>query len=50
MATWFAGLRGRGLRTGILSNSGPGAREAEHHRECEQSIRDIESLLTGGAR
>jgi HAD superfamily hydrolase (TIGR01509 family) len=26
---WFAGLRGRGLRAGILSNSGPGAREAE---------------------
>lgn len=26
---WFAGLRARGLRAGILSNSGPGAREAE---------------------
>jgi putative hydrolase of the HAD superfamily len=113
MAQWFAGLRDRGLRTGILSNSGPGAREAErhhgfdemcdvlvyshevgrckpdpevyalmaeqlgvepqriaflddwedavegaraagwqaiHHRDREQSIRDIESLLTGGAR
>ncbi|MCM0621085.1 HAD-IA family hydrolase [Nocardioides bruguierae] len=26
---WFAGLRGRGLKVGILSNSGPGAREQE---------------------
>lgn len=26
---WFAGVRGRGLAAGILSNSGPGAREAE---------------------
>ena len=26
---WFARLRGRGLRTGIVSNSGPGAREHE---------------------
>jgi HAD superfamily hydrolase (TIGR01549 family) len=26
---WFAGVRGRGLKAGILSNSGPGAREAE---------------------
>jgi putative hydrolase of the HAD superfamily len=26
---WFAGVRGRGLIAGILSNSGPGAREAE---------------------
>lgn len=26
---WFAGVQGRGLRTGILSNSGPGARERE---------------------
>jgi HAD superfamily hydrolase (TIGR01509 family) len=26
---WFGAVRGRGLRAGILSNSGPGAREAE---------------------
>jgi putative hydrolase of the HAD superfamily len=26
---WFSTLRGRGLKTGILSNSGPGARERE---------------------
>ncbi|MEO5853782.1 MAG: HAD-IA family hydrolase [Nocardioides sp.] len=26
---WFSGLRARGLRVGILSNSAPGAREAE---------------------
>lgn len=26
---WFAGVRGRGLKAGILSNSGPGAREHE---------------------
>ncbi|MGH3362353.1 MAG: HAD family hydrolase [Nocardioides sp.] len=32
---WFAGLRRRGLRTGILSNSGPGAREAERHHGFE---------------
>lgn len=29
MVDWFAGLRGRGLRTGIVSNSVPGAREHE---------------------
>lgn len=29
MVDWFAGLRERGLRTGILSNSSPGAREHE---------------------
>ena len=28
---WFAGIRGRGLKAGILSNSGAGAREAERH-------------------
>ena len=32
---WYAGLRDRGLRTGILSNSGPGAREAERHHGFE---------------
>lgn len=26
---WFAGVQGRGLKAGILSNSGPGARERE---------------------
>jgi FMN phosphatase YigB (HAD superfamily) len=26
---WFAGVRARRLKAGILSNSGPGAREAE---------------------
>lgn len=29
LLNWYAGLRERGYRTGILSNSGPGAREAE---------------------
>jgi epoxide hydrolase-like predicted phosphatase len=32
---WYAGLRDRGFRTGILSNSGPGAREAERHHGFE---------------
>lgn len=36
MAQWFAGLRDRGLRTGILSNSGPGAREAERTHGFEE--------------
>jgi putative hydrolase of the HAD superfamily len=38
---WFAGLRSRGLRTGILSNSGPGAREAERHYGFEAVTDDI---------
>jgi putative hydrolase of the HAD superfamily len=38
---WFAGLRDRGLRTGILSNSGPGAREAEQHYGFEEVADDI---------
>jgi putative hydrolase of the HAD superfamily len=38
---WFAGLRGRGLKTGILSNSGPGAREAERHHGFEAITDDI---------
>jgi epoxide hydrolase-like predicted phosphatase len=38
---WFAGLRDRGLRTGILSNSGPGAREAERHYGFEGITDDI---------
>jgi putative hydrolase of the HAD superfamily len=37
---WFAGLRDRGLRTGILSNSGPGAREAERHHGFE-AVTDV---------
>jgi FMN phosphatase YigB (HAD superfamily) len=28
---WFAAIRGRGLKAGILSNSAAGAREAERH-------------------
>jgi len=38
---WFAGLRDRGLRTAILSNSGPGAREAERHYGFEAITDDI---------
>ena len=38
---WFAGLRDRGLRTGILSNSGPGAREAERMWGFEDVTDDI---------
>lgn len=38
---WFAGLRTRGLRAGILSNSGPGAREAEACWGFEQVADDI---------
>ena len=38
---WFAGLRDRGLRTAILSNSGPGAREAERHYGFESITDDI---------
>jgi putative hydrolase of the HAD superfamily len=38
---WFAGLRGRGLKAGILSNSGPGAREAERHWGFEEITDDI---------
>jgi putative hydrolase of the HAD superfamily len=37
---WFAGLRPRGVATGILSNSGPGAREAEGHYGFE-NITDV---------
>ena len=39
---WFAGLRTRGLRTGILSNSGPGAREAERHYGFETVTDDLD--------
>jgi FMN phosphatase YigB (HAD superfamily) len=38
---WFAGLPQRGLKTGILSNSGPGAREAERHYRFEAITDDI---------
>jgi putative hydrolase of the HAD superfamily len=38
---WFAGLQDRGLKTGILSNSGPGAREAERHYGFEKITDDI---------
>jgi FMN phosphatase YigB (HAD superfamily) len=38
---WFAGLRPRGLKTGILSNSGPGARRAERHYGFETVTDDI---------
>jgi FMN phosphatase YigB (HAD superfamily) len=37
---WFADLRPRGLKAGILSNSGPGAREAERHYGFE-AITDV---------
>lgn len=38
---WFAAVRGRGLRAGILSNSGPGAREAERVWGFEEITDDI---------
>ncbi len=38
---WFAGLRDRGLTVGILSNSAPGAREAERHHGFEAVTDDI---------
>ena len=38
---WFAGLRDRGLVVGILSNSAPGAREAERHHGFEDITDDI---------
>ncbi len=34
-------MRGRGLKAGILSNSGPGAREAERHWGFEEITDDI---------
>jgi HAD superfamily hydrolase (TIGR01549 family) len=37
---WFAARRGR-FRTGIVSNSGPGAREAERHHGFEAITDDI---------
>ena len=41
LVDWFAGVRGRGLKAGILSNSGPGAREAERHWGFEGMTDDI---------
>jgi HAD superfamily hydrolase (TIGR01509 family) len=38
---WFAGIRDRGLKAGILSNSGPGARVAERHFGFEEITDDI---------
>jgi len=38
---WFARARSRGLKTGIVSNSGPGAREAERHYGFEAITDDI---------
>jgi putative hydrolase of the HAD superfamily len=38
---WFAGVRGRGLKAGIVSNSGPGAREAERHFGFEGIVDDL---------
>src|SRR5262245_21543407 len=38
---WFAGIRTRGLKAGILSNSGSGAREAERHHGFEAITDDI---------
>ncbi|MGI8524219.1 MAG: HAD-IA family hydrolase [Nocardioides sp.] len=38
---WFAGVRARGLRAGILSNSGSGAREAERHYGFEDVTDDL---------
>jgi putative hydrolase of the HAD superfamily len=35
---WFAGVRERGLKAGILSNSGPGARQAERHHGFEAIV------------
>jgi epoxide hydrolase-like predicted phosphatase len=41
LVDWFAGLRGRGLKAGILSNSGPGARDAERHWGFEEITDEI---------
>jgi putative hydrolase of the HAD superfamily len=38
---WFVAVRGRGLLAGILSNSGPGAREAERVWRLEEITDDI---------
>ena len=41
LVEWFAAVRGRGLKAAILSNSGPGAREAERHWGFEAMTDDI---------
>jgi len=41
LVDWFASVRGRGLKAGILSNSGPGAREAERHWGFEEMTDDL---------
>jgi putative hydrolase of the HAD superfamily len=41
LVDWFASIRGRGLKAGILSNSGPGAREAERHWGFEEMTDDL---------
>jgi HAD superfamily hydrolase (TIGR01509 family) len=41
LVEWFARVRGRGLMAGILSNSGPGAREAERRWGFEDITDDI---------
>jgi epoxide hydrolase-like predicted phosphatase len=41
LVDWFATVRPRGLKAGILSNSGPGAREAERHWGFEEMTDDI---------
>jgi putative hydrolase of the HAD superfamily len=41
LVEWFAAVRSRGLKAGILSNSGPGAREAERHWGFEEMTDDI---------
>ena len=41
LVDWFARVRGRGLKAGILSNSGPGAREAEQLWGFEEMTDDI---------
>jgi FMN phosphatase YigB (HAD superfamily) len=38
---WFAAVRSRNLKSGILSNSGPGAREAERPHGFEDITDDI---------
>lgn len=38
---WFAGVRTRDVKTGILSNSAPGARAAERHHGFEDITDDI---------
>jgi len=41
LVDWFAAVRGRGIKAAILSNSGPGAREAERHWGFEAMTDDI---------